>query len=167
LARLSSSCTRWLKEPNLARAFRSDLRDNPNLTVLWHASATGFVPGNGNDAIRAVELRSPGGKKMELKADHFVIATGTIEASRLMLAAAIDRPTLPWTRNRHVGTTFQDHLDLRAGKLFPMDKKRFSDTFDNIFIKGFKYNPKLTLAPRVQESSGSQTLPATSSSNPR
>ena len=146
--------TRWLKEPNLARAFQADLHDNPNLTVLLHASATGFVPGSANGEIRAVEIRSPGGRTTELEADHFVMATGTIEASRLMLAAASARPTLPWADNPNVGAAFQDHLDLCAGKLLPMDKKRFSETFDNIFIKGFKYNPKMTLSPWVQESLG-------------
>lgn len=142
--------TRWLKETNLARAFKADLESNPNLTVLLHAAATGFVPGEDGATMRAVTLRSRRGRTVELAADHFAIATGTIEASRLMLAAAHERPELPWAGNAHVGVAFQDHLDVRVATVHPIDKKRFDDTFDNIFLKGFKYNPKVVLASHVQ-----------------
>jgi choline dehydrogenase-like flavoprotein len=145
--------TRWLKEPSLVRMFRSDLHENPNLNVLLHATATGFVSSGEDGTIRAVEVRSASGKTLELEADDFVVATGTIEASRLMLAAAA-RSTLPWSTNPNVGANFQDHLDLCAGKVVPIDKKRFSEAFDNIFINGFKYNPKVILSDRFQASTG-------------
>lgn len=143
--------TRWLKEPNLARVFKAELETNPHLTVLLHATATGFVPAKDGCTIRAVELRTQGGAKVTLAADHIVLATGTIEASRLMLNAARVRPNLPWAGNAHVGATFQDHLDLRVAEVTPIDKKRFDDAFDNIFLNGFKYNPKFMLAAHVQE----------------
>jgi choline dehydrogenase-like flavoprotein len=143
--------TRWLKEPNLARLFRDDLTNNPKLTVLLHAPAVGFLPSDDGRTMSAVELRSRGGKTIALEAEHFVVATGTIEASRLMLAFARNRPELPWAGNAHVGSAFQDHLDVRAAEVIRIDKKRFSDTFDNIFLNGFKYNPKVVLASNVQE----------------
>lgn len=145
--------TRWLKEANLASAFRSDLQSNPKLTVLLHATATGFVSG-ADGAISAAILRSPRGRSVVVEADHIVIATGTIEASRLMLAAAAQNTALPWAGNPNVGAAFQDHLDVRAAEVTVLDKRRFSDTFDNIFLKGFKYNPKVILAPHIQEEAG-------------
>ncbi|WP_454884452.1 GMC oxidoreductase [Sphingomonas oryzagri] len=146
--------TRWLKETNLARVFRGDLESNPNLTVLLHATATGFVPTTDRAGIAAVELCAPGGRTLTVGAQHVVVATGTIEASRLMLATAHARPELPWAGNAHVGVGFQDHIDLRVGDVQPIDKTRFDGAFDNIFIKGFKYNPKIVLAPHVQETQG-------------
>jgi choline dehydrogenase-like flavoprotein len=143
--------TRWLRESNLARLFRDDLANNPKLTVLLHAAAVGFVPSEGGRTMSAVELRARGGRTIALEAEHFVVATGTIEASRLMLACARQHPDLPWADNAHVGSAFQDHLDVRAAEVIPIDKKRFSDAFDNIFLGGFKYNPKVVLASNVQE----------------
>jgi choline dehydrogenase-like flavoprotein len=143
--------TRWLKEPNLARLFRDDLANNAKLTVLLHAPAVGFVPSDDGTKISAVELRSRGGETVALEAEHFVLATGTIEASRLMLASARNRPALPWAGNAHVGVAFQDHLDVHAAEVIPIDKKRFDDAFDNIFINRLKYSPKVVLAPHVQE----------------
>jgi choline dehydrogenase-like flavoprotein len=142
--------TRWLKEPNLARAFKADLESDP-LTVLLHATAIGLVPADDGHTIRAAELRSPNGKTVTVEADHIVLATGTIEASRLMLAAVHARPTLPWAGNPNVGVAFQDHLDLRVAEVRPINKKRFDDAFDNIFLKGYKYNPKVVLASHLQE----------------
>ncbi|SFS10928.1 FAD-dependent oxidoreductase [Sphingomonas jatrophae] len=140
--------TRWLKEANLARMFARELAENPNLTVLLHATATGFEASGGR--IDSVTLRAPGGRELLLAADDFIVASGTIEASRLMLAAADARPGLPWAGNMWVGASFQDHLDVRVGTVHPIDKKRFHDAFDNIFLKGYKYNPKVALAAHVQ-----------------
>ena len=143
--------TRWLREPNLARLFRDDLASNPKLTVLLHAAAVGFLPSDDVSTMSAVELRSRGGRTIALEAEHFVVATGTIEANRLMLACARNRPELPWAGNAHVGSAFQDHLDVNAAEVIPIDKKRFSDTFDNIYLNRFKYNPKVALASNVQK----------------
>jgi choline dehydrogenase-like flavoprotein len=144
--------TRWLKEANLARLFARDLIENPNLSVLLHASATGFAARDGH--ITGVTLRAPNGREIEVEADQYVVACGTIEASRLMLAAARERPDLPWADNQCVGMYFQDHLDLRVASVHPLDKERFHDAFDNIFLGGYKYNPKLALSPHFQAAKG-------------
>ncbi len=141
--------TRWLKEANLARMFASELKNNPNLNVVLHASATGFAASD-DGRITSVEICSSDGKKCNLSADAFVVATGTIEASRLMLAAAKKNPRLPWSDNDWVGAAFQDHLELRAATVHPINKKLFNDTFDNIFLDGYKYNPKITLSTSIQ-----------------
>jgi hypothetical protein len=53
--------------------------------------------------------------------------------------------------NAWIGRAFQDHLDLRVADVEPIDRKRFADTFDNIFIEGFKYTPKVVLSQPAQE----------------
>lgn len=141
--------TRWLREPNLARLFAKDITESPNLIVLLHASATGFTANTGGQII-GTTVRSPDGKTVEMVAKNIVVATGTIEASRLMLASAQADTSLPWADNPLVGTAFQDHLDLRVASVEPIDHKRFNDAFDNIYLKGFKYNPKLALASHIQ-----------------
>ena len=141
--------TRWLRESNLARLFRKDLTENPRLHVLLNATATGFVPGP-RGRIDAVRVRTGTGAELLARGAKFVVACGTIEASRLMLAAAADSPELSWANNPWVGSSFQDHLDIHAAKVDVLDMKRFGQLFDNIFLRGFKYNPKLVLAPAVQ-----------------
>jgi choline dehydrogenase-like flavoprotein len=67
-----------------------------------------------------------------------------------MLAAAHADATLAWADNPLVGAAFQDHLDLRAGEVTILDRQRFGDAFDNIFLGGFKYNPKVTMTADAQ-----------------
>lgn len=141
--------TKWLKQPNLARHFTSELKTHPNITVLAHACAVGFQ--NEGATVTGVPIRSPGGREAVLRCGQIVVANGTIEASRLMLASALRNPELPWAGNRWVGLGFQDHLDIAAASVEPIDKRGFDDIFDNIFIKGYKYNPKVMLASAVQE----------------
>jgi choline dehydrogenase-like flavoprotein len=141
--------TRWLREPNVARHFASDLKGNPNLTVVVHACAVAFE--NEGGTITAVTLASPSGKRVRLAGKVIINACGTIEANRLMLATAHANPALPWADNAWIGRAFQDHLDLRVADVEPIDRKRFADTFDNIFIEGFKYTPKVVLSQPAQE----------------
>ena len=144
--------TRWLKQPNLARMFEQDLKHNPAIEVLLHACAVGFE--STGSSISCAHLRTPSGKTSKLYAKTIVLACGTIEASRLMLASAYDNRQLPWVGNRWIGRGFQDHLDMRAATVEPFDRKAFDDIFDNIFLKGFKYNPKLQLSSLIQEECG-------------
>lgn len=150
--------TQWLKEANLARLFVRDLTSHPNITVLLHACAVGFE--NDGGQITGVAVKSPGGRDAVVRGKQVVLACGTIEASRLMLATAQRNPALPWAGNPWVGLGFQDHLDCYAATVEPIDKKAFNDIFDNIFIKGYKYNPKLALASHVQEAQGITNIAA-------
>ncbi|MDR3448725.1 MAG: GMC family oxidoreductase [Alphaproteobacteria bacterium] len=150
--------TKWLKEPNLARLFGDDLAKNPNLKVFLHANVVGFE--NDGAKITGVNVQSPGGQSLVIRAPQVVLACGTIEACRLMLAAANTNPALPWAGNPWVGVGFQDHLDLRAGSVKPIDHQAFHDAFDNIFLKGYKFNPKITLSSRLQEQHGITNIAA-------
>ena len=146
--------TRWLRETNFARYFRADLAKSPKLCTLLHANAVGFDFDESRRRITAIRLQSPSGRRVRLNTKMAVIACGTIEASRLMLSAARDEPSAPWSANDWVGSGFQDHLDLRAARVTPIDKKRFNDSFDNIYIDRLKYNPKIVLDKKVQKSNG-------------
>lgn len=150
--------TRWLKEPNLARLFERDLRDLPNLTVLLHANCTGFEFAPSGARLAAVQAAAPNGRRASIAVEHAILANGTIEASRLMLAGAARGA--PWAGNPWLGRGFQDHLDARAAKVHVLDKRRFNDAFQNIGRRGFKYMPKVVLAPAVQARLGLTNIAA-------
>jgi choline dehydrogenase-like flavoprotein len=152
--------TRWLKETNFARLFATDIRSNPKLRVLLHATACGFELAPNGREITAAQIRSPGGRTTTVTAKTFVVATGSIEASRLMLAAALENSALPWNGNRWVGAAFQDHLDLRAARVAPTDQAKFSAYFDNIFVLGRKYQPKIRLRDSTQRNRRSLNIAA-------
>lgn len=135
--------TRWLKEPALARFFGDRLRQSPRLTVLLHAHATGLDLAPDGERIAAVRVARSDGSATEVRGERIVLANGTIEIARLLLACAAQQPRSPWAGNPWVGAGFQDHLELRGGRVHPLDRTRFLRTFQNIVLGGHKYQPKL------------------------
>ena len=137
--------TRWLKEPAMARYFSERLQKAPGLTVLLHAHATGLELTPDGESIAAVRVARPDGSSALLRSQHFVLANGTIEIARLLLASAAQQPQAPWAANPWVGAGFQDHLEVRGARVHLLDKPRFLRTFQNIVLAGHKYQPKLRL----------------------
>ncbi|MBA4265276.1 MAG: hypothetical protein C0453_09355 [Comamonadaceae bacterium] len=139
--------TRWLKEPALARYFKDRLQNAPNLTVLLHAHVTGLDLAPSGQRITSVRVARPDGTSADISGRHFVLANGTIEIARLLLASGAEQPQAPWAGNPWVGAGFQDHLEMRGGRVHLLDKPRFLRTFQNIVLGGQKYQPKLRLNP--------------------
>lgn len=146
--------TRWLREPALARHFRDRLATSPRLTVLLHAHVTGLHFDAAQRRISAVRVSKPDGSTVQVSGSHFVLANGTIEISRLLLASAMEDPQVPWHGNPWVGAGFQDHLEMRGARVVMQDKARFLRTFQNIVLGGNKYQPKLRVS-RPADGSGS------------
>ncbi|MCK0195551.1 GMC family oxidoreductase [Ancylobacter sp. 6x-1] len=141
--------TRWAPESNLAIHFAKDIAENPNLTVVLNAQVGAIIVGD-NGAVEGVQIRFTDSAPIHVRGESVVLANGTIEISRLLqLPDHLDRQT-PWATNQWLGRAFMDHIDCYAGGVVPIDNKRFSDLFDNAFIEGLKYNPKLRLADEVQ-----------------
>jgi len=141
--------TRWTRESNLAVFFDQFIRLAPNLQVVVDAQVAALMVNEiGN--VTGVEIRRRGGRPVYVHAPHVVLANGTIEIARLLqLPASGGRPT-PWSDNPWLGKGFIDHLDCFAGIVQPMDQQRFSDFFDNAFLNGCKYAPKLRLSDAAQ-----------------
>ncbi len=137
--------TRWLKEPAMARYFRERLQNAPNLTILLHAHATGLEFAPDGKRITSVRVALPDGTATAIHGQRIVLANGTIEIARLLLACAAEQPQAPWAGNPWVGAGFQDHLEMRGGRVHLLDKPRFLRTFQNIVLGGHKYQPKLRL----------------------
>lgn len=151
--------TRWCPEPNFARLHARALESAENLQVWLHANVTELVLDDGT--VRAIRVRTQQGTEVLVHADEFVFCMGTIECVRFFLQPRDGE--LPWNRSSLLGRHFQDHVDANAARVLPRDRKRFAELFDNVFLRGFKYHPKLRLAPEVQRSAGVLNCAATMS----
>lgn len=87
--------TRWLKEPAMARHFRERLQNAPKLTVLLHAHATGLDLSPDGERVSTVRVARPDGSLTAIAGQRVVLADGTIEIARLLLASAAEQPRLP------------------------------------------------------------------------
>jgi choline dehydrogenase-like flavoprotein len=141
--------TRWVKTPNFAKMFKTELA-SPSLQVLLHANVVGLQPDESGRRIAAVHVRTFGGRKAVVTAQRTILACGTMEIARLLMLPYADGSTTPWQDNPWLGRAYLDHLDSTAGEAKPLDGASFHDLFDNLFFDGYKYNPKIKLTEQAQ-----------------
>jgi choline dehydrogenase-like flavoprotein len=145
-ANLESYLSRWCPEPNFARLHRQNIADHPGIALWLHANAV--EPLLEGETMRGLRCRTLTRIESVFHAKHFIFCMGGIESSRFFLQP---RPSgLPWNRSGLLGRHFQDHIDCNVALVESIVPKSFDQAFDNIFSSGFKYHPKLRLAPNVQ-----------------
>jgi choline dehydrogenase-like flavoprotein len=156
---MQSYLTRWCPEPNFAHLHRKQLEASASIQVWLHANAVEILMEG--DAVRALRYRTQQGTEATVQADEFVFCMGTIECVRFFLQPRDGE--LPWNRSGQLGRHFQDHIDANAAKVIPRDRRKFAQLFDNIFLRGYKYHPKLRLRHDEQKQSGILNCAATMS----
>ncbi|MCK1353550.1 GMC family oxidoreductase [Bradyrhizobium sp. CW7] len=144
--------TRWMPEPNFARLFQSEMRNLPNLTVITDAPVVQLSLEKDTQSIRSVRVAKPNGDTLEFSAGAFVLANGTIEIARLLSLPVGNADQAPWHCNEWLGRGFMDHVDVVAGEVKAIDPRKLHELFDNAFLNGIKYQPKLKLSQDAQNS---------------
>jgi choline dehydrogenase-like flavoprotein len=91
------------------QAYRAELQQSQNVTVLLYANATNVVA---NDAVRTVErirIACLNGTRFDIRAKAFVLACGGIENARLLLHSDKQIPAGLGNARGVVGRFFQEH----------------------------------------------------------
>ncbi len=141
---LDAYFSRWCPEPDFSRLHRSALQGE-GVTLWLHATAVQAVCEG--EHLRHIVARTACGRRASFKADRFVFCLGSIETARFFLQP---REGVPWRDSSLIGHFFQDHIDSTAATLVPHDAASLHTLFDTVFLRGFKYSPKLRLSDKVQ-----------------
>ena len=115
-----------------------------------HANVTGLELSDDGRRVAALHVRTRGGRSARVEAPHVVLANGTLEIARLLLHPLADGRPAPWHGSPWLARPLVDHLDCTAGDVHVLDQQRFHQLFDNLFLRGLKYFPRMRLAPSVQ-----------------
>lgn len=149
-AGFESFFSRWCPETNFARLHGRELSNNPLIEVWLHANAV--APVMEGSRVRGIRCRTLTVLEHTFHAKHFVWCMGGIESSRFFLQPEL--ANMPWHRSGLLGKHFQDHLMVSAATIELIEAPRFHAAFDNVFSRGYKYHPKMRLAPALQEQTG-------------
>ena len=150
-ARLYLECSRWSPKPNFGTAYRAELKNATNISVILHANATTIVTDSGANVVEKIEFKTLAGKSGTANARYYVICCGGIETARLLLAStAADRCGVG-NRNDQVGRYFQEHIHVNLGQVQTGNRARLQHLFESFFVRGLKHAPLVTLAQRMQE----------------
>jgi choline dehydrogenase-like flavoprotein len=142
--------TRWLRQPNFASLFKSEISKSKNLTVIVNASASDIRFDNEN--AKSVVALTPHGRRVTVESLSFIFACGTIENSRFFLSSRASS-NVPWRDNQSIGRFFQDHLGGSVGTVQVDDEAKFRELFENGFSSGYKLQPKLRFSSQERRRS--------------
>ena len=105
------------------------------------------------DAVRALRIRTQQGIEATRAGRRIRLLHGHHRVHPLLPAAP--RRRSPMNHSGLLGHHFQDHIDANAAKVIPRDRRKFAQLFDNIFLRGYKYHPKLRSSPTNKSSRAS------------
>lgn len=115
--RVRDSFTQFSRHARMGKQYREELAANPRIRVLLHANATNIATAGDAQHVEQIEVSTLSGRRFQVRAKYFVLATGGIENARLLLASnQVQREGLG-NGNDLVGRFFMDHPRLQAGTL--------------------------------------------------
>ncbi|MEQ1844550.1 MAG: GMC family oxidoreductase [Nitrospira sp.] len=135
---------------NLARLVGKDCAESHSVEVVLHANVTEISLSDDGTRVVSVKACTLDGAVIDVKAKHVVVATGTLETIRLLLASSGVVPGGIGNHSGHLGKNFQDHLSIRAAELFPRSIRNFEHGFAPFFIDGTMRTARLELSADVQ-----------------
>ncbi len=132
---------------NLARTVGRELLEHAGVRVVTHANAV-EVLGEGRrvTGVRVVDYR---GRGTVVPAGAVVVATGTVESSRLLLLSGDAVPDA----ERQVGRGFHDHVSVRVATLDGAAREAVLERLGPAFVQGTLHTAKVEAgdALRVRE----------------
>jgi len=102
---------------NLAATLGRELLASPHVRVYLNAAVTELLPDASCHTILAAHARNRRGDLFRFAAERFVVAAGTVETVRLLLASRSASPQGIGNAHGQLGRNFHDHLTLPAATL--------------------------------------------------
>ncbi len=97
-----------------------------NIHLYTYANAVEIIVNNNVSQVQEIVLKNHAGKTHTVKAKHFVLACGTIQNARMLLASNKQASNGLGNQNDLVGRYFMEHLEVACGEMwlakpFPTD----------------------------------------------
>ena len=106
---LASAIYQISNRPRFAEVYGPGLRRSRSIRLVLHANAIGLGTNRDGSRVERVRVATLTGRRFDVRARRFVLATGGIENSRLLLASNDVRPRGLANDHDVVGRYFADH----------------------------------------------------------
>jgi choline dehydrogenase-like flavoprotein len=116
------------------KLYRDVLKRSERIRVFLYANAVNIDTNNPATTVKRVEVATLSGRRMEVSAKTYVLATGGIENARLLLASNKVQPSGLGNGNDLVGRYFMDHPRLFSGNI------RFTKEWSRNKLSDVKYH---------------------------
>lgn len=136
---------------NLAKTLGAECLKNGRITIYLHANVVSVRLNSNGKTVLAVEVKNYGGEKFVFRAGTYVICTGTIESSRLLLASTSECRQGVGNEFDQVGQYFHDHVGVHAADFSAADHQRIVRCFIPWIKSGTLHTAKLEATRKLRE----------------
>lgn len=136
---------------NVGVTLGADLEVAPSAAIYLHANLKELKLSVDGQRIESVVAQNYAGKEFRFVADQFVVACGTIETSRLLLASRSVDPRGVGNKNDQVGRYFHDHISVPVATLHGKAQDAFLKSFGPFIVNRTAHTMKFEASPRLRK----------------
>jgi choline dehydrogenase-like flavoprotein len=134
---LADRIERYSLPTHFGKRYHTRLEQSGNVTVILHARCVALKKSAGEDRIEAIEIVDRAGQRKRVQAQAFVLATGGMESTRLLLASDPAGRGIG-NASDHLGRYYACHFENVFGKLIPNGAAvafDFEKTADGVYCR--------------------------------
>jgi choline dehydrogenase-like flavoprotein len=139
--------SKWAPEPNFKKLYYNTLERT--VTVLYNAVAT-RINVDASKLADSIELANFNGGRATIPVNNLLIATGSIEASRLLLASDAQVVGGLGNQSGWLGKCFMEHPCIEIGVVATPGQYKLQKAFNTHLYKKRKYSVRISLAEKAQ-----------------
>jgi choline dehydrogenase-like flavoprotein len=128
---------------NVARTLGLRCQADPSTRIFLHASVTSIEMHQDGRHVEGVQVRTLQGGRFRFRARQLVIAAGTIETVRLLLASRHQHTHGIGNHSDQLGRGFHDHLSVKAATLLPLRRHHLLQRLAPWFLGSTRHTAKI------------------------
>jgi choline dehydrogenase-like flavoprotein len=119
LGEVDARLSKWMRfsRRNFGGTLGRELVAAARARVYLHAQVVELLLSTSGERVEAVVAKNAAGRRFRFEAEQFVVAAGTVETSRLLLASRSVRAEGVGNVHGQVGRNFHDHVTMSAATL--------------------------------------------------
>ncbi len=131
-----------------------DLENHPRCTIIVHATVREVMLSKDSGAVDRLDVRTPEGKRIDIRARHYILAAGGIENPRILLNSTSVAAKGVGNDHDLVGRFFMEHPHGRGGRIVGGADWRWLGAFARRRIGEIEVSPTLTPSTDLQRRDG-------------
>ena len=135
---------------NVARSLGRRCQEDPSTRIILHASVTAIDLHADGRHVEGVQVRTLHGAAFRFRSRQVVIAAGTIESTRLLLASSSVHSHGIGNHSDHLGRWFHDHLSVKTAVLQPRCRRELLQRLAPWYLGATRHTLKFESTPTWQ-----------------
>ena len=128
-----------------------DLEHHPRSTLMIHATVREVMLARDGGAVERLDVRTPDGRRIDVRARHYILAAGGIENPRILLNSTSVMPQGVGNGHDLVGRFFMEHPHARGGRIVGKADWRWLAAFARRRVGGVEVSPALVPTETLQK----------------